>query len=87
MEALKEKDEETMQELEEDSGKLQERVEKIKKDLEGMAPNYAAEKERMEANIHQRPLPPPPPRTPTPHITSHVISYVQALFHLATHDS
>ena len=92
VEALKEKDEETMQELEEDKGKLQERVEKIKKDLEGMAANYAAEKERMEAKVkevkqgakgREREE---DDRTRSPQITSHVISYVQAPFHLDTHD-
>jgi len=53
MQAMKEKDEETRQELEEETRKLQEQMEKIKKDEEGMASNYAAEKERMEAKMKE----------------------------------
>ena len=48
--ALKEKDEKARQELEEDMWKLQKQVEGIK-DSNGMALNYAAEKERMEAKV------------------------------------
>ena len=91
VEALKEKDEETMRELEEDKGKLQERGEKIKKDLEGMAANYAAEKERMEVKMKETKRGTKgrerdeDDRTSSPQITTDVISYVQAPFHLATH--
>ncbi|KAF9653408.1 P-loop containing nucleoside triphosphate hydrolase protein [Thelephora ganbajun] len=53
MQALKEKDEETRQELEEETRKLQEQMEKIKKDSEGMASNYAVEKERMEVKMKE----------------------------------
>ena len=51
MEALKAKDEEVRQELEDTKRELQEKVTKIKKDADGMAANYAAEKERMVAKI------------------------------------
>ena len=49
VQALKEKDEETRMELEEERERLQELVENAKKASEGMAANYAAEKERVEA--------------------------------------
>ena len=51
--ALKEKDEQTMQELEEGRKKLKEELEKAKKDSEGMASNYAAEKERTEVKLKE----------------------------------
>ena len=53
MQALKEKDEETRQELEEGTRKLQEQMENIKKDSEGMASNYAEEKERMDTKMRE----------------------------------
>ena len=49
--ALGEKDEEARQELEEEKNKLREQLERIKRDSEGMASNYAAEKERMRAKM------------------------------------
>ena len=51
--ASKEKDEQTRRELEKETRKLQERMEKIKKDSEGMASNYATERERMEAKMKE----------------------------------
>ena len=51
--ALKDKDEETRQELEEERRKLQEQMEKIKEDSEGMVSNYAEEKERMKARMKE----------------------------------
>ena len=51
--ASKEKDEVTRRELEEARRKLEEEMEKIKKDSEGMALNYAAEKEKMEAKMKE----------------------------------
>jgi hypothetical protein len=53
MQALKEKDEETRKELEEETKKLQGQMERIKKDSEGMASNYTAEKQRMEARMRE----------------------------------
>jgi chromosome segregation ATPase len=53
MQALNEKDEETRQELEAETKKLQEQMERIKKDSEGMASNYSAEKERMATKMRQ----------------------------------
>ena len=53
MQALKEKDEETRKELEEETKKLQGQMERIKKDSDGMASNYTAEKERMEAKMRE----------------------------------
>jgi DNA anti-recombination protein RmuC len=53
MQALKEKDEEARQELEEETRKLQQQIENIKRDSEGMAANYAAEKQRMEARMRE----------------------------------
>ena len=49
MQALKKKDEERRRELDEERSKLQELMDKVTKDSESMAANYAAEKERMEA--------------------------------------
>ena len=51
--ALKDKDEETRQELEEETRKLQEQMDMIKQDSAGMAYNYAAEKERMKAKMRE----------------------------------
>ena len=51
--ALKEKDGEMKQKLEETKRDLEEKVEKIKKASEGMAANYAAEKERMDAKLKE----------------------------------
>ena len=51
VQALKEKDEETRQELQEEARRLQERTMEITKNLEGMAGNYTAEKERMRARM------------------------------------
>lgn len=53
MQALKEKDEETRRELEGQASKAREQMEKIKKDSEGMALGYAAEKMRMEAKMRE----------------------------------
>ena len=53
MQALKEKDEETRQELEEHARTLREQMMKIEKNSKGMAANYAAEKERMEAKMRK----------------------------------
>ena len=93
VEALKEKDEETMEELEGDRGKLQERMEKIKKDLGGMAANYAAEKEMIEAKMKEVKQGPKGreqdegdhTRPQGPQIASHVTSYVQAIFRITPH--
>ena len=51
--ALGEEDEEARQELEEETKRLQELVEGIKRDSEGLAAEYAAEKERMEARVKE----------------------------------
>ena len=51
--ALNEKDEEARQELEEEKNKLQEQLERIKRDSEGMASNYTAERERMQAKMRE----------------------------------
>jgi len=51
--AMKEKDEETRQELEEGTRKLQEQMDKIKMESEGMASSYQEEKERMEERMRQ----------------------------------
>ena len=53
MQALKEKDEETRQELEDQARTLREQMMKIEKESKGMAANYAAEKERMEAKMRK----------------------------------
>ena len=53
VQALKEKDEETRQELEGERIKLQEQMEMIAKVSGGMALNYAAEKERVEARMKE----------------------------------
>ena len=53
MQALREKDEETKQELEEQARTLQEQMVKIEKESREMAANYAAEKERMEAKMRE----------------------------------
>ena len=53
MQALKEKDDETKQELEEQAKTLREQMMKIEKESKGMAANYAAEKERMEARMRE----------------------------------
>ena len=50
-EALKEKDEQTREELEEETRRLWKQMGKIKRDSEGMVANYAAEKERMENRV------------------------------------
>ena len=50
---LKEKDEEARQELEEDRRRLQEQIEKVKKDSDGMALDFAAEKERIAAKVEE----------------------------------
>ena len=49
--AVEDDDEETREELEEEMERLRERMEKVKKDLGGMAADYAAEKEKMEARM------------------------------------
>ena len=51
--ALREKDGEAMQELEETQRDLKEKVMKIKEDSVGMAANYAAEKERVAARLRE----------------------------------
>ena len=51
--ALERKDEETRKELEEETGKLQKRIEKIEKDSREMASNYATEKKRMEDRMKE----------------------------------
>ena len=51
--ALREKDEETRQELEAEKQKLQEEMRKIRDDSEGMASNYAEEKQRMKARMKE----------------------------------
>ena len=51
--ALREKDEETKRELEEERRKLQEWIQEIRKDSGGIASEYAAEKERMEARVKE----------------------------------
>ena len=51
MRALKERDNETKQELEEQAKTLREQMMKIEKESKGMAANYAAVKERMEAKM------------------------------------
>ena len=51
VEAVEDEDEETRGELEEEMGNLRDRMEKARKDLEGMATNYAVEKERMGARM------------------------------------
>ena len=68
---LRDEDEETGQELEEGT-RLQERVEEITRDSEGIAANYAAEKPGVEARVKEieqeakketeRAHSPPPPR-------------------------
>ena len=51
MQALKEKDEEARRELEKAKGDLEEVLGKIKEDTEKMVASYAAEKQRMEAEM------------------------------------
>ena len=51
--ALREKDEETRQELEEEKRQLQEEMRKIREDSDGMASNYAEEKQRMKARMKE----------------------------------
>ena len=53
MQAMKEKDDETRQELEDERKKMQERMDKMKKDSDEMASKYAEEKERMEDKMKQ----------------------------------
>ena len=53
MQALKEKDEETRQELEDQARTLREQMMKIEKESKGMAANYVVEKERMEAKMRK----------------------------------
>ena len=53
MQALAEKDEETRQELEEETRTLQEQMEKMEKNSKEMALNYMAEKERMEVRMRE----------------------------------
>ena len=51
MQAAAEKDEVTREELEEETMRLQDQMEKIKKDWEGMTAGYAMEKRRVEARM------------------------------------
>ena len=51
--ALKEKDEETRQELEEDRRKMQAQMDKVRKDSDEMASRYAAEKDKVEDKMRQ----------------------------------
>ena len=51
VQALKEKDEETMQELEAERRKMQEQIKKTKMESDGMSSDYAAEKARMDAKM------------------------------------
>lgn len=53
MRALRAKDEVMKQELEEAKRGLQEKIEEIEKATEGMAVNYAEEKERMKAKMRE----------------------------------
>lgn len=53
MQALKDKDEETRQELEAETRKLQEQMNKVRLDSEGMASNYQEEKRRLEEAMKQ----------------------------------
>ena len=53
MQALLDKDEETRQELEEETRKLQAQIDKAKMDSESMASRYGEEKRRMEEMIRQ----------------------------------
>ena len=53
MQAMKEKDDETRQELEDERKKMQERMDKMKKDSDEMASKYAEEKEKMEDKMKQ----------------------------------
>ena len=53
MKALKEKDDETRQELEEGTRKLQDQMNRMKMDSEGMAASYNEEKRRMEEVVRQ----------------------------------
>ena len=48
MQALRDKDEQTRKELEEDSRKLREQMDNMRKVSESMASNYQEEKKRME---------------------------------------
>jgi len=53
IQALKEKDEETRKDMEEETRRLQEQMKKAKEESEGMASNYAKEKERMNSKIRE----------------------------------
>ena len=53
LQALKEKDEVTRQELEDQARKLREQMMKIEKESKEMASNYAAEKQRMEVKMRE----------------------------------
>ena len=53
MKALKEKDEETRKEMEEEARRLQDQMNKIKMDSEGMTSNYNEEKKRMEEVVRR----------------------------------
>jgi len=53
MQALKEKDEQVRQEMEEETRRLQDQIEKIKRESEGMASNYTEEKERMKGKLKE----------------------------------
>lgn len=53
MQALKDKDEETRQELEAETRKLQEQMNKVRLDSESMASNYQEEKRRLEEAVKQ----------------------------------
>lgn len=53
MQALKDKDEETRQELEAETRKLQEQMNKMRSDSQGMASNYQEEKRRLEESMKQ----------------------------------
>ena len=91
VQAMKDGDEETRQEMEEDCRRLQGKIGEIAKNSEGMVANYAAEKQRMEARVKEMEHGTKEgerdedDRTPNPQIAYRGISYVQAPFHLATH--
>ena len=51
--AMKDKDERTRRQLEEDRKKLQAQVDRVKKESEGLASNFAAEREKWEAKVKE----------------------------------
>jgi len=53
MKALNDKDEETRQELEEETRKIQEQIDRVKTDSESMASRYEVEKREMEEAMRQ----------------------------------